>query len=308
MTDDGLEWLLAGDPSVAWQVRRDLLGEAPASWEPARRSVSTTGWGARLLDLRAADGTWGGGLYSPKWISTFYTLRLLTHFGLGPWDDRGADSAALLLDRGVRDSGGVRLWKVDVTDTCVTAMLLSMALAFGLDHDPRCPRMVGFLLGEQMPDGGFNCEYRNGATHGSFHTTISVLEALSAWATRHPDTVVSESEASAREFLLVHRLFRSHRTGEVVRPAFTRFSFPPRWKYDVLRALDYFQSADAPWDERLREGLDLVHRKQTREGVWKLQNRHSGRTHFELEAPGTPSRWNTLRALRVLRWVSRAKT
>jgi hypothetical protein len=184
-----------------------------------------------------------------------------------------------------------------------------MTLAFRRTRDRRTRRMLEWLLGEQMKDGGWNCERARGATHSSLHTTLSTLEALGAWQrTSAARGDVEAAAAAGRRFLLEHRLYRSHRTGEVISPSFTRFSFPPRWKFDVLRALDYFRLIDAPWDDRLTDSVALLERRCGRDGRVKLQNRHSGRTWFELETVGKPSRWNTLRALRVQRWVDRARS
>jgi hypothetical protein len=155
-----------------------------------------------------------------------------------------------------------------------------------------------------MLDGGWNCQSYRGATHSSFHTTISVLEGLYEYGIiyENQNGRIVEAQSRGREFLLVHKLFRSHRTGNIVNPAMTRFSFPPRWRYDILRALDYFQIAKAPRDERLTEAINIVEKRRRPDGRWLLQNRHSGKTYFELEKVGEASRWNTLRALRVLRW------
>lgn len=299
-----LQWLLAGDPAVTWQVQRDLLGRAPSTWSATRRRVAREGWGARLLQERAADGRWGGGLYQPKWTSTFYTLRLLTHLGLSPTHRLARGSCQLLLDEGVTDTGGVSLWSRGWTDTCVTAMLLNMACHFGFATDERCERMLTWLMAEQMGDGGWNCE-RERASHSSFHTTISTLEALAAFeAARGPRTDVSTAAARGRDYFLRHHLYRSERTGEVVRPAFTKLSFPPRYFFDVLRGLEHFSAAGAAWDERLTEALQVVVGARTRDGRWRAQNWHSGNEHFPLERGRVPSRMNTLRALRVLRWAA----
>jgi hypothetical protein len=152
-----------------------------------------------------------------------------------------------------------------------------------------------------MPDGGWNCRRLAGATHSSVHTTISVLEGLrqAELLGRHE---LGEVQHRGREFLLMHRLFRSDHTGEIIKPVFTRFAFPPRWHYDVLRSLDYFQAVNAPRDERLEDGIELVRSSQREDGRWDLQNSYKGKTYFELERLGTPSRWNTLRAMRVLNW------
>src|SRR5216683_1444287 len=155
-----------------------------------------------------------------------------------------------------------------------------------------------------MPDGGWNCRRFDGASHASVHTTISVLEGLRLYEEYRGRAAraVQAAQRSGREFLLAHRLFRSHQTGEIIKPAFTRFSFPPRWHYDILRALDYFQAVDAPRDDRLAEAIEIVHRGRGADGRWLLQNRYAGKTYFEMERLGAASRWNTLRALRVLKW------
>jgi hypothetical protein len=155
-----------------------------------------------------------------------------------------------------------------------------------------------------MPDGGWNCRRPSGATHASVHTTLSVLEGLRRYELHRGRSLaaVRRAQRRGREFLLVHRLFRSHRTGAVIKPAFTRFSFPPRWYYDVLRALDHFQAVEAPRDPRLADAIDVVRGHRKEDGRWPLQNRHPGKVYFEMERVGAPSRWNTLRALRVLKW------
>jgi hypothetical protein len=182
-------------------------------------------------------------------------------------------------------------------------MVLSIVCAFGL-RDPRIDTVVHYLLDQQMPDGGWNCLRYRGDTHSSFHTTISVLEGLRAYDENGGRLAAKtrKAEAKARELLLVHRLFRSHRTGKVVKLEMTRFSFPPRWHYDVLRGLDYFQAAGAKRDKRLKDAIELLEKKRKKDGCWPLQNRYSGKTFFEMERVGKRSRWNTLRALRVLRW------
>jgi hypothetical protein len=186
-------------------------------------------------------------------------------------------------------------------------MVLSILSYFECDDD-RLDTIADHLLEQQMPDGGWNCRRRFGATHASVHTTISVLEGLRLYELhrRRKLVAVRAAQRRGREFLLVHRLFRSHRTGEIIKPIFTRFSFPPRWHYDILRALDYFQAVNAPCDQRLAEAIEIVQSTQRRDGRWSLQNRWKGKTYFELERLGAPSRWNTLRALRVLKWWGRS--
>ncbi len=303
LSSDVLAWLLEGDPAVVWQVQRDLLGRAERTWVRTRGRVAREGWGARLLSHRTDDGRWGGGLYSPKWISTFYTLRLLTHLGLPSSNRCGRSSCRMLLDEGVTEGGGVSLWNTGWTDTCVTAMLLSMACHFGLAEDERVERMARWLLGEQMSDGGWNCESGR-ACHASFHTTISTLEGLAALASvRGDDAVLGAASERGRDYFLRHHLYRSERTGNVVRPSFSKLSFPPRWYFDVLRGLEHFCAVQAPWDERLGDAVDVLLSARTKDGRWRAQNRHTGKVFFRLEPAREPSRINTLRVLRVLRWV-----
>ncbi len=299
-----LRWLTEGDPSVAWQAQRDLLRRSPSTWQKTRRRVAREGWGEQLLSHRAEDGTWGNGLYTPKWTSTFYSLRLLTQLGIPPNHAACVQSCQLLLERGVTEAGGVRLWSSSSTDTCVTAMLLSMACYFGLADDERCRRMLDWLLHEQMPDGGWNCERHRGATHSSFHSTLSTLEALAAVeATLGRRRTLRLAGERGREFFLEHQLYRSSTTGEPVKASFTQFSFPPRWFFDVLRGLEHFASVRAPWDERLSDPVEVLKKRRKSDGRWRVQNKHTGRTYFELESGREPSRMNTLRALRVMRWL-----
>jgi hypothetical protein len=298
--DRVIEWLLAGDAAIRFQTLRDLAGSSERAWKREQRCVASTGWGARLLALQDADGRWGGGIYTPKWTSTTYTLLLLRDLGLAPGNAQALRACRLLLDEGFWSDGGINFYPrwAKCSETCITAMALAVSRWFGLD-DPRIALLAEHLLAAQMPDGGWNCRATpgyGGATHGSFHTTISALEALLGW----PDA--TQARARGEEFLLVHRLFRSHRTGAIAKADFTRFHFPPRWHYDVLRALDYFRAADATQDPRLQDAIELVHARRQSDGMWPFAKGYPGKVFFELEKAGEASRWNTLRALRVLRW------
>ncbi|MBI3268239.1 MAG: hypothetical protein HYZ53_04400 [Planctomycetes bacterium] len=299
-----VDWLLDGDPAIRWQVLKDLRKTPARAWRAERRRVGTEGWGARLLSLRRPDGHWGEAAYRPKWTCTTYTLLLLRRLGLEPGHPVARDACRRLLDEGLLPDRGVNFaGKAKRGETCITGMVLGLATGFGLE-DPRVEALVGFLLDERMSDGGWNCRRAGGATHSSFHTTLSVLEALRAYAEgggpRAKETAAAE--AGAREFLLAHRLYKSHRTGEVVDPKMTRLAFPPQWRYDVLRGLEYFATCGAPRDARLEDGIDLLLSKRAEDGSWPLEALHAGKLHFVLERVGAPSRWNTLRALRVLRW------
>ncbi len=312
-TGRAVDWLLSGDPSIRWQTLRDLVGAAERTVERERKRVARDGWGARLLARQDPEGRWAGGLYSPKWTSTTYTMLLLRDFGLPATNRQARKACSLLLDGGLQRDGGISYgaWaqRTRRGETCVTGMVLSLLSYFEYEDD-RIDTIARHLLEQQMPDGGWNCQRAAGATHASVHTTMSVLEGLRLYelSGRRLARAVRSAERRGREFLLIHRLFRSHRTGKVIKSTFTRFSFPPRWRYDILRALDYFQAVDAPRDERLAEAIDIVRKSQRSDGRWLLQNGYKGKTYFELERLGAPGRWNTLRALRVLKWWDRGRT
>jgi hypothetical protein len=332
-----LEWLLEGDPAIRWQTLHDLVGVDEQTIDQERQQVAEQGWGARLLALQEPSGMWGGGMYGPKWISTHYTMLTLRQIGLAPEHPQALKACQVMIDRGFFTDGGInffsKAWKH--SETCVTGMVLSI-LAWFHYADQRLDRIVEHLLGQQMPDGGWNCESYKGATHSSFHTTISVLEGLAEYCRlircyeegigergKGSQEDIRTSQAKAHEFLLAHRLFRSHRTGEVFDARMLRFPFPPRYRYDVLRALDYFQGVGGMGsgdrgegigeegggakvmmyrDERFQEAIELVRNKRKPDGRWAMAQGMTGRIFFELEKAGEPSRWNTLRALRVLKW------
>lgn len=302
--DSVIQWLLEGDPAIRWQTLRDLIGSNSDEVQRQRERIATEGWGASLLALQDQIGTWAKGVYSPKWTSTTYTMLLLRQLGLPPKNLHATKACRILLERGFYDDGGINYFaSLKHSETCVTGMILSL-LAYFQYEDERIHKLAEHLLAQQMPDGGWNCQSYNGATHSSFHTTISVLEGLQEYEKVQPQNIekIQQAQQRGRELLLLHRLFRSHRTGEVARPEFTYFSFPPRWHYDILQALDYFQECGAEKDGRLADAIEIVLKRRTQEGKWLLQNRHPGRTFFEIEQVGEPSRWNTLRALRVLKW------
>jgi len=299
-----IEWLLHGDPAIRWQVQRDLLGAKPEVYEPERARVASSGWGKRLLARQDADGHWGGGIYSPKWISTTYTLLLLRDMGLAHNNSQAQLACATFFFRGLEHDGGINWFKSrHESETCVNGMIVSL-LSYFHSPDARLHDVVGFLLGEQMPDGGWNCERVRGARHGSLHTTILALEGLREYAARtdHEPASLSQAVERGQEFLLRHRLYKSHRTGRVIDSEMTRLHFPPRWHFDILRGLDYFQSVGAARDVRMRDAVNQVESRQTEDGRWPLNKSWTGRVFFEMERSGTPSRWNTMRALRVLKW------
>ena len=305
MNSEILSWLLEGDPSIRWQVQKDLLHFPSTKYETERKKITREGWGKRLLDLQDSDGRWGGGMYGPKFISTTYTMLTLRLIGLPANNPQAKRACKLFLDEGFYTDGGINLfsyaWKY--SETCVTSMILSL-LAYFHYPDERIHSVASFVIDQQMSDGGWNCEAPKGATHSSFHTTISALEGLYEYECMFPEKkqCIRQVRARGHEFLLAHRLYKSHRTGKVFDPKMTSMPFPPRWRYDFLRALDYFQACNAKKDERMKDAIELLKSKQKKDGRWVMNTGMSGRKFFNLEKAGQPSRWNTLRSFRVLKW------
>lgn len=308
ISPDTIQWLLAGDPAIRWQVMRDLLDAPEPEWQTERRQLIEKGWAASLLSRQNTDGGWGEGVYGPKWTSTTYTLLGLREMGL-PGDclqaQRGAQVVIEKMLGETRDAAFLR--RLASCDRCIVGMILEISVYFGIVDD-RIDALVENLLTEQMPDGGWNCR-RNRKPyphHSSFHTTLNVLDGLQDYLElRSSAPLIEKVEAagrSARDLLLAHRLFRSDHTGLVIHENFAKMSYPHRWFYDFLRGLEHFARACAPRDPRLQDGIDLLHQYQTKDGRWNNQVRHSGKIFFTLEPGREASRWNTLRALRVLRW------
>ena len=297
------EWLMEGDPAIRWQVMRDLTDESPQRVAAERALVGDTGWGARLLALQTEDGLWGGGDYSPKWTSTTYTLLLLRHLGIDPANAEMRRAAGLVDAKVVSGRANQPFFSYR-GETCISGMILALGSYFLVAPD-KSAQIAEWMLAEQLDDGGWNCQTVNGSRVGSFHTTISALEGLVEYrASAGDDTAVSAAIGRGHEYLLERRLFRRRSSGEVVSPRWQLFSFPPRWHYDVLRGLDHLREAQAAPDPRCDEAIALVEEKRSKDGRWPLQNHHRGLEHFPMEeGAGKPSRWNTLRALRVLRWA-----
>ena len=300
-----IDWLMEGDPAVRWQVKRDLLDAKPAAYAAERANVAEQGWGKQLLGRQSKDGTWAGGIYSPKFTSTHYTLLTLRRIGVAPKHPQALKACAVVLDSDLLPNlgPGFRERRGAHADLCIVGMVLSMVAHFQHD-DPRVHRIAESLVEAQMEDGGWNCRSWRGDTHASFHTTCSVLEGLLEYQQVEATSTLplAKAQAAGREFLLRHRLYKSHRTGEVVNERMTRFPFPPQWQYDFLKALDYFQAAGAPHDERAADAIELLLSRQDSEGRWPQYRGPAGAYFFQMEPVGKPSRWNTLRALRVLKW------
>jgi hypothetical protein len=319
---DVLDWLLDGDPAIRWQVLRDLTDAPPEQVATERARVETEGWGARLLALRDDDGQWDGGACFPRrvaddwragimpdfshgqpWTSTLPTLMLLHDLGLDPAGEAARTTIPLVAADCRWEHEGQAFFDGEV-EPCINGRTLSIGAYFGADMDGLAAR----LLDDQLDDGGWNCEVEQGATASSFDSTICVLEGLLEYELSGGTVLVAEARRRGEEYLLQRRLFRRKSTGEVPAQRWLQFSWPPRWHYDVLRALDHFRRADASPDPRVAEAVQLVRDKRQPDGTWLLENTHPGETQFDFEdGDGRPSRWNTLRALRVLAWHDRQR-
>lgn len=307
---DVVGWLLDSDPALRWQVLRDLP-DSPADVVAAERArVATEGWGAQLLALQGADGQWDGGTYRPgwaddakpffdAWTATTYALLDLRNLGLDPDSPQARHAVGLVRDNSRWEATGTPFFSGE-TEPCINGMTLSVGSWFGQDVDGVAER----LLADQLPDGGWNCWAEFGARVSSFHSTLTVLEGLLAWQQAGRSSAdVTAARQRGEEYLLARGLFRRRSDGRVVDPRFTMFSYPTRWYYDVLRALDYLRSTGAAPDPRCAEAVSLVRDRRATDGRWPLENTHQGPTHLQMEGPdGFPSQWNTLRALRVLSW------
>ena len=313
-------WLLDSDPAIRWQTMQDLT-DAPGEQVAAERArVATEGMGVRLLALQGADGRWGGAAWNRGWNSTMHVLMLLRDFGLDPASDQARHAVGLVRD-GVTWKGcgpqecDDNPFFAGELEPCINGQVGAVGAYFGQD----VRGIVNRLLGEQLADGGWNCEAENGSTRSSFNTTICVLEALLEHErSTGSSPEVTEARLRGQEYLLERRLFRRRSTGAVIdydrkdglgggpgHPAWTRFAFPTWWHYDVLRGLEYLRRAGVAPDERVAEAIDLVASKRDGEGRWLLETRYPGVMPVELdECEGQPSRWITLRALRVLDWYS----
>jgi hypothetical protein len=316
---DVVTWLLDGDPAIRWQVLRDLTDASADEVARERARVAGTGWGRRLLDLQSG-GQWAGGACFPgrdwraprpvvgdpdgqPWTATLPTLRLLRSLGVDP-----ADPAVRTAVHGVREHcrweyAGEPFFEGEV-EPCINGGAVAVGAYFGEDVEG----IVARLLGEQLEDGGWNCEAENGSTRSSFHSTMCVLDGLREYERAGGVLAVSAAAQRGEAYLLDRGLFRRASTGAVVDPQWLQFSFPPQWHYDVLWGLEHFRSLGGTPDPRLADAVRQVRDKRQADGTWLLENTHPGLAHFELEdGDGRPSRWNTLRALRVLRWYDAAR-
>jgi hypothetical protein len=297
-----LSWLLEGDVAIQYQVHRDLL----ASEKPDLRDrIASEGWGARFLSFRKGEGHWGRAFYQPKWISSHYTLLDLKNLGIPPGHPDIIESVLIILRDHKGPDGGIDpSVTIKQSDVCINGMFLNYASYFKVEGKA-LQSIVDNTIEQHMPDGGFNCRAnRQGAVHSSLHSTISVLEGIQEYGANNYAYRMAEFEqiaVEAREFILQHHLFRSDRTGEIIDKRMLMLSYPSRWRYDILRALDYFQCTGVDYDPRMQPALDVLWKKRRKDNRWPVQARHPGQSHFEMEKTGGPSRWNTLRSLRVLK-------
>ena len=302
--DPVLDWLLESDPSIRWQVLRDLTGTPAAIVAAERSRVASEGWGRLILDQQRPDGQWGDGISMPFWWTNLYFLLFLRDLGIDP----ASEPARVAIDR-VRSGVTWGPWFGDSpffegeVEPCINGRVVALGAYFG----ERSDRLVERLLGEQLADGGWNCEAERGSVRSSFHSTICVLEGLLAFEQAFgASPPVTEARKRAQEYLLERRLLRRRSTGEIIEPTWMELAFPPLWHYDVLRALDYLRAAGVPPDERVEEAVAIVRDRRQEDGRWRLDLRHKDTLYEELAGPvGAANRWITLRALRVLDWYAR---
>jgi hypothetical protein len=317
-----LQWLLASDPAIRWQALRDLVHAPAAEVAAERAKVATQGWGAAILAAQSKDGTGDPASRFPEWV-VLRTLLLL--------HDMGLDPASELAKRAIARVRANVQWLMNIpieelpkdediswwhkpffageVEPCINGRVVTIGAYFGEDMQP----LVERLLGEQMADGGWNCDQEQGSTRGSFHTTICVLEGLLEFESATGGSpAVTAARERGQEYLLERRLMRSLSTGQVIEvdrrggPAWTQFSYPAGWRYDILRALDYLRAAGVKPDPRLAEAIEIIKSKRDASGRWALGTVHPEEVVAEPGvAEGDPSRWNTLRAMRVLDWYSR---
>jgi hypothetical protein len=301
--DSVIDWLLESDPSIRWQVMRDLT-DTPTEIVVAERSrVALEGWGPRLLDQQRADGNWGDGIATPRWWSNLYTLLFLRDLGLDPTSPRAARAIDLVRSNVTwgPEFGKSPFFEGEV-EPCINGRVVALGAYFG----ERSDRLVDRLLNEQLSDGGWNCQAPP-SVHSSFHTTICVLEGLLAFEQAFGATSpVTDARMRAEEYLLERRLLRRLSTGDIINPMWTQFAFPTLWHYDVLRALDYLRGAGVQPDTRVEEAVAIAHERRQGDGRWLLDVRHRNTLHEELAGTvGAANRWITLRASRVLAWYAR---
>jgi hypothetical protein len=300
-----VQWIGKGDVALQYQVYRDLKNNER---KELRMRIESEGWGKILLERRKPDGHWARGFYQPKWTSTHYTLMDIRNLCLNPGNAAIQESIEMVLYSEKGQDGGVNPGKtISKSDVCINGMVLNYASYFHT-REELLRSIVDFILEQRMPDGGFNCRLnRSGARHSSLHSTICVAEGIEEYRrngyTYRMDEL-AKAARSSQEFILLHQLFRSDRTGEIIDPKMLMLSWPSRWRYDILRAMDYFRYAGMEYDQRIEGALEILISKRRKDGTWPLQQKHPGEVHLEMEKTGRASRINTLRALKVLKYYT----
>lgn len=297
-----IDWLLVSDPSIRWQVKRDLLKETDISIQAERDRISSEGWGKKILSFQDEDGKWSGKLYDGKWISTTYSLLLLSNLGILSNNSTYKGCQQLFLG-GIYNSEEIRFSrKQNLRDNAVTGIVLGILSYFEYE-DSRIHNIVDYLIRSQNTEGTWFFDDKEGAEKYCFENTLIVLKAFNEYKKRYSknNLRLESSVKKAQEFLLKHNLFQNLSTGLPIKNNWIKFSFPYYWFYDILVALDYFREMNIK-DKRLESAIQIVKNKQNKDGVWKLENKHPGKTFLEMEQVGKPSRWNTLRCLKVIEW------
>ena len=319
MADTPIAWLLDSDPALRWQVERDLLREPPQVWEATRARIASEGFGARLLALQDSDGQWAGGAFFPAdfdfhgpeaaegagqpWTATTWTLNMLRDWGLDPSLLQKRRTAELLDENSRWEYENLPYWGGEV-DCCINAWTVANGLWLGAD----VVGIVDWFLEHQLADGGWNCEWVQGSTRSSFHSTLNSLKGLLAYdATIGGSDATRAARHAGHEYLLQRQLFRRLSTGESVAPWVNRFAYPFRWMYSVLNAAEYFRQVSllegGQPDPRMAEAIELIRAARQADGTWLQGRAHSGRVWFEIDEPeGKPSKWLTLYGSRVLGW------
>ena len=314
-----IAWLLDSDPALRWQVERDLVGEPQEVWEATRLRIATEGFGARLLALQDSDGQWAGGAFFPAdfdfhgpeaaegagqpWTATTWTLNSLREWGLDPAVLRERRTAELLAENSRWEYESLPYWSGEV-DCCINAWTVANGLWLGTD----ITSIVGWFLEHRLSDGGWNCEWVEGSTRSSFHSTLNSLKGLLAYDSTTGGTDATHAVRRAgEEYLLQRGLFRRLSTGEPLAPWVDRFAYPFRWFYNVLNAAEYFRQVSlldgVRPDPRIADAIELIRAARQPDGTWLQAGRHPGRVWFEVDVPvGEPSRWLTLFGTRVLAW------
>lgn len=303
--DEIITWLLQGDISIQYQTFKDLLDIDDTI---VRDKISKQGWGAEFLSYRQPNCHWGRAFYQPKWISTHYTLLDLRYLWIAPDNELIQQTLDIILNTLKGIDGGINPSDtLKTSDVCINGMVLNYASYFRVEED-KLKSIVDYILSSELKGGGFNCLWdRVGAEHFSLHTTISIVEGIAEYQKNNYTYRLNEllrAKAKSDEFILSHRLFKSDKTGNIIKMQFLQLSFPSRWYYDILRAMDYFRYSGIKYDNRMEDAIEVIISKRNKDGLWKLAKNHPGNLHFEMEKPGKPSRWNTLRALRVLKYYN----